>query len=229
MNARAALTHCQEQRLELQLAYARRFGSQRAYRDAVWKVLTAEFFQKFIPPDATLLDLGCGWGEFINNITARKKYAIDLNPDAKEHLGADIQLFEQNCSDEWPFGDGSLDIVFTSNFFEHLPSRDDLRRTLAQMQRCVRPGGRIICLGPNIRYLPGAYWDFWDHYLPLTERSLAEALELAGFHIERSFGKFLPYRMAGRRRVPPWVVRLYLKMPWMWHFFGKQFLVIATK
>ena len=36
-------------------------------------------------------------------------------------------------------------------------------------------------MGPNIRFVAGEYWDFWDHHLPLTERSLSEACQLRGF------------------------------------------------
>lgn len=214
---------------ELRLQYELRFGKQRARRNAVWKILASEFFQQFIPRDAVLLDLGCGWGEFINNVAAGKKYGMDLNPDAREYLARDVQLLEQDCSQPWLVPDESLDCVFTSNFFEHLHTKDDLRRTLVQIHRCLRPGGRVICMGPNIRYLPGAYWDFWDHYLPLTERSLAEGLELLGFEIERCTARFLPYQMSGSRTAPVSLVRIYLKLPFVWRFFGKQFLVIATK
>ncbi len=58
--------------------------------------------------------------------------------------------------------DDSLNVVFTSNFFEHLHTKRELRETLMQARRCLRPGGGIIALGPNIRYLPGKYWDFYD-------------------------------------------------------------------
>ena len=219
----------QELRKELQLQYALRFGKQRAYRQAVWRVLTADFFQQFIPRDAALLDLGCGWGEFINNIEAGKKYGMDLNPDARERLGDTVELFEQDCSQTWPLPSASLDCVFTSNFFEHLRQKDDLRRTLTEIHRCLRKGGRVICMGPNIRALPGAYWDFWDHYLPLTERSLSEALELLDFRIERSTAKFLPYQMSGKAPAPLSLIRLYLKLPIVWPLFGKQFLIVAVK
>lgn len=214
---------------ELQREYALRFTEQQDHRNEVWKILASEFFQPLIPAHATLLDLGSGWGEFINNIHAAKKYGMDLNPDGKKRLGGDVEFLEQDCSKEWPLPLDGLDCVFTSNFFEHLPGKEELRRTLAQIHRCLRPGGKLICMGPNIRYLPGEYWDFWDHYLPLTERSLQEALELIGFQVERCVPKFLPYRMAGRRRAPLAFVRLYLKLPIVWSIFGKQFLVIASK
>jgi SAM-dependent methyltransferase len=138
-------------------------------------------------------------------------------------------FLEQDCSREWPLASETLDCIFTSNFFEHLLVKEDVRRTILQIYRCLRPGGRLICMGPNIRCLPGAYWDFWDHYLPLTERSLCELLELFRFRIERSVARFLPYRMSGRRPVPLPLVRLYLKLPLLWPMFGKQFLIIASK
>jgi hypothetical protein len=35
--------------------------------------------------------------------------------------------------------------------------------------------------------------------------------------------------MVNRRHPPLFLVGLYLRMPWAWRFFGKQFLVIASK
>ena len=129
----------------------------------------------------------------------------------------------------WNLPAESLDVVFTSNFFEHLPSKRALVDTLSEACRCLRPGGRIIAMGPNIRYVGGAYWDFWDHHLALSDTSLSEALELLGFGIERKVPRFLPYTMVNRRRAPALFVALYLKCRPAWHLFGKQFLIIARK
>src|SRR5262249_30997038 len=116
-----------------------------------------------------------------------------------------------------------------SNFFEHLPDKTSLAATLAEAFRCVKSGGRIVCLGPNIKCVPGEYWDFWDHYLPLTELSLKEGLELAGFRVERCVDRFLPYTMATGVRWPTWMVSLYLRLPFVWRLCGKQFLLVAVK
>jgi SAM-dependent methyltransferase len=120
-------------------------------------------------------------------------------------------------------------VVFTSNFFEHLPSKESLRRTLDEAFRCLKSGGRIICLGPNIKYLPGRYWDFWDHRLALTELSLKEGLELAGFRVDWLRAKFLPYSMSQGLTPPLVMLRLFLKLPILWRIFGEQFLILATK
>ena len=152
-----------DQEEELLREYERRFTPSAAYRQRVWAVLTSEFFQRYVPRDGAVLDLGCGWGEFINNIQARVRYGIDLNPSSRHRLAPGVTFFQQDCSRRWPLEDDTLDVVFTSNFLEHLPEKTALRRTLTESLRCLRSGGRIICLGPNIKYVPGAYWDFWDH------------------------------------------------------------------
>jgi hypothetical protein len=84
-------------------------------------------------------------------------------------------------------------------------------------------------MGPNIRFLHGAYWDFWDHHLPLTDRSLVEVLGLAGFAVERCVPKFLPYSMSRQFTPPPEFLRLYLTFPFLWKMMGKQFFVVGRK
>jgi SAM-dependent methyltransferase len=209
--------------------YEQRFAALAPYRDAVWRVLVREFFQQYVDPHATVLDLGSGWGEFIRNISAHRKIAMDLNPDMPARVGAGVELILQDCSQTWNVADSSLDVVFTSNFFEHLHHKDALRRTLREAHRCLKDGGRIICLGPNIRFLGGAYWDFWDHFLPLTERSIVEILTLTGFAVERVEPRFLPYTMSQSFTPPIQFISLYLRFPLVWRILGKQFLVVARK
>ncbi len=214
---------------ELQQEYQQRFQGADQYRDAVWRILCNDFFSAYIAHEDVLLDLGAGWGEFSRGIKARNKYAMDLNPDCGERVAGHSTFLHQDCSTVWPLEDGALDVVFTSNFLEHLPSKDLVDRTLREAFRCLKPGGKIICLGPNIKFVPGAYWDYWDHYIPITEESMAEALSLKGFQVTRKTARFLPYTMSGGKNPPLFALKLYLKLPFAWRFVGKQFLVIAEK
>jgi len=213
---------------DLQCFYRARFGANYEYRQRVWSVLS-QFFSRWIFPESDVLDLGCGWCEFINSVNCRRRFGMDLNPDAKRFANPGVHILEQDCSAPWGIDAESLDVVFTSNFLEHLPTKAALQSTLLQAHRALRPGGCFIAMGPNIRCVPGAYWDFFDHYLPLTELSLGEILEKCGFHVEFRRARFLPYTMSRGTQYPVWLLRAYLLVPMLWRVRGAQFLVVARK
>jgi len=214
--------------LDLQQLYQNRFGGMAEYRQKVWTVLS-RFFSRWISADANVLDLGCGWCEFINSVNCRLKFGMDLNPDSKHFAKPEVRILEQDCSATWALPADTLDAVFTSNFLEHLPTKNALEKTLVEAHRVLKHQGRFIAMGPNIRFLPGAYWDFFDHYLPLTELSLSEILEKSGFNVEFRHARFLPYTMSHGRRYPVWMLRAYLACPFLWRLFGAQFLVVARR
>jgi SAM-dependent methyltransferase len=213
---------------ELQRIYSARFAGNTDYRTRIWKVLVS-YFEQWFPGTGSVLDLGAGYCEFINNATAGRKYAMDLNPDLRVRAASNVKTLQQDCSDPWPLAEGELDAVFTSNFLEHLPDKAAVSTVLTNAYRCLKPGGRFIAMGPNIKYVPGAYWDFFDHYVPLTELSLAEALSNSGFEIEKLVARFLPYTMSRGRQYPAWALQLYLAVPPAWPILGKQFLVVGQK
>ena len=226
MNLTKVQPHSQE---DLQSIYSARFSGMEDYRLQVWQILVSRFFSQWIRPEHTVLDLGCGYGEFINTVPAARKFAMDLNPSTANRLNSDIHLFAQDCSQPWPLEDSSLDVVFTSNFFEHLPNKQLLQATLIEAFRCLKPGGRLIALGPNSRFLPGQYWDFFDHHIALTERSLAEVMRMSGYQMEKVIPRFLPYSMSQGTRRPLWALKVFLNVPILWKIFGRQFLVIGRK
>lgn len=195
----------------------------------IWKVLCGDFFQRHVGAEDVVLDVACGYGEFINSIQAGKKIGVDLNPDTSAFLDGDVEHHAIPADTIDSLGESVVDVVFTSNFLEHLPTKEALERFLEKVYRVLKPGGRYLILGPNLRYLPGKYWDYYDHHLGLTHLSLSEALELRGFVISKCLGKFLPYTTQGALPTHPWLVRLYLRFPVVWRLLGKQFFVIATK
>jgi len=213
----------------LQKLYQARFSQAERYRGAVWRIICRRVFSRYVPKSSKVLDLGAGWGEFITNIEADRKYAMDLNPETGNRLPGEVRFLHQDCSLPWPLESGTLDVVFTSNFLEHLPNKQSVEETVSQAYRCLRGGGSFICMGPNIRYLPGSYWDYWDHQIPLTDHSCAELLRSIGFTVERSMARFLPYSMSRGNRPPLFLVDLYLRLPVLWPLFGRQFLIIARK
>jgi SAM-dependent methyltransferase len=213
---------------ELRAIYENRFAAAAQDRVMVWQVLAHEFFQRWVPQEGTVLDLGAGYCEFINAIAARRKIAIDLNPSTPRMAAPGVEVIAQDVAVEWPVQENSVDAVFTSNFLEHLPNTDVLVSALGEAYRVLRPGGRLIAMGPNIRFCFNVYWDFIDHHLALSDRSVSEALRLVGFEVERVTPRFLPFTMTGRRP-RKFLLQTYLRLPLLWRIFGQQFLVIAKK
>jgi len=216
--------------VDLKRLYDMRFTQAgTAKRIAVWKVLCSSFFSKLVPRDATVLDLACGYGEFINNIEAGAKYAVDLNKDSPAHVDPGVTFVATSALDLSALPQGAFDVVFTSNFLEHFHCKSDLDRVFQEVVKLLKPGGKFIVVGPNIKYAYKEYWDYYDHYLPLSHLSLAEGLELAGLRVERVVPRFLPYTMQGRTPTAGFLIRAYLALPFAWRFMGKQFLVVARK
>ena len=220
-----------DQESDLTRLYNRRFsGDELVDKQVLWTTLCRDFLEKYIATDATVLDLGAGRCEFINAVRAKRKIAVDPNPATRGLADTEVEVLQVSSTDIDALFDNEIDVVFASNFLEHVADKEILMQTLHECHRILRPGGRMIVLMPNIRYLPGRFWDYLDHHVPLTHVSLVEALELAGFEPEVVIPRFLPYTVKDSRLpVKAELVRLYLRMPLVWRVFGKQMFVVARR
>ncbi len=201
---------------ELARLYRVRFtDAERARKDAIWRVLCERFFQRYV-------------GEFMRHIKAGRKIAVDLNPETRSLLPPDVE-FHQTDAANLPIDSASVHVCFSSNFFEHLPSKTRLDQVLQESLRVLRPGGLYVCMQPNLRYAPGEYWDYYDHVLPLTHLSCQEAFRKAGFEVIELIDRFIPFSTASRLPQAPWLVRLYLAFRPAWRLLGRQFVLVARK
>jgi SAM-dependent methyltransferase len=215
--------------MDLAALYQHRFAAENQPRKVrIWQTLCSQFFQPLVGRDRTVLDLACGYGEFINAIEARKKYGLDINPDVRKFVRSDVELLAAPAT-AIPLADCTVDVVFSSNFLEHLRDKAECDQVFAEIRRILRPGGTFIVMGPNIRFLANRYWDFYDHHLPLSHLSLEEGLIQAGYVVEQVIAKFLPYTAKSAIPTHPALVALYLRVPLAWRIMGRQFLVVARK
>jgi SAM-dependent methyltransferase len=210
--------------------YAARFTErEREQKAALWRALCEGFLQRYVRPDATVLDLGAGYCDFVNHIRAARRLAVDLNPDTKDFAAPGVEVHSLALSDLSPtIAPASVDLAFASNVFEHLRSPDALLEVLAAVRAVLKPGGRLIVMQPNVRLVGGRFWDFFDHTLPLTEKGMVEALVIAGFRVVECRARFLPYTTKSRLPVSAAFLRLYLACPPAQWLLGKQMLIVAT-
>src|SRR5579875_3358139 len=167
---------------DLKALYANRFDAEGEQRQDIWQVLCSDFFQRWVPADAIVLDLAAGHYEFINNIRAGRRIAVDLNPDVASRAAAGVETHVLRSDAMTAIADDSVDRVFISNFFEHI-SREVITATLLEVRRVLRPDGRLLLLQPNVRYCGKDYWQFFDHITPIDDRAMLEAFAHTGYHV----------------------------------------------
>jgi SAM-dependent methyltransferase len=212
----------------LRRLYEARFTEEeRSPRNAVWQVLCDHFFQKWIDPDATVLELAAGYCEFINNIRAAKKIAVDLNPEVRRRANDDVHAVVASSTSFAEVQSSSVDVVFVGNFFEHI-AKEAILETLREIHRVLRTTGKLLILQPNIRFCPADYWMFFDHITPLDDRALGEALVMTDFVTEKTIVRFLPYTTKSYLPKAAVLVRAYLRLPPLWRIFGKQTFLVAS-
>jgi SAM-dependent methyltransferase len=213
------------------MLYAHRFTeAERALKRRVWKTLCDAFFSRYVPTRGTVLDVGAGFCDFINNVHAARRIAVDVNPETVDSASSGVEVHTISVERIGEVLDpASVDLTFASNVFEHLRSPDHLMDALGAIFKVLTPGGTLVVMQPNVGRLGGAFWDFVDHTLPLTEKGMSEALEISGFEVTERRAAFLPYTT--KSPLPKWtfLVRLYLLFPPAQWLLGKQMLLVARR
>ncbi len=195
----------------------------------VWSRIVKGFFQKRIDKNATVLDVGAGACLFINEVQAKRRIAVDANPDTAKYVSADVELISSSDLTLSFIQDGSIDVIFMSNFLEHLSDYLAVLQLFRTCWRKLKPGGNIMILQPNYRLEPRRYFDFLDHTLILTDRSLVEGLKASGFHITELRPRFLPFTSKSKLPKCPWLVSIYLHVKPLQWLFGKQTFIQASR
>lgn len=193
-------------------------------REILWRTLVQHYFQPQIPADSCVLELGAGYGNFINNVRAQRRIAQDQWPDFANHLSDGVES-HVGPLDELSFLDEhSVDFVFASNLFEHV-SQEEFAAVLKQLRQKLKPAGTITLLQPNYRYAFREYFDDYTHRTVYTHVSLCDFLQANGYEVITCKPRFMPLTLKSRLKVSPSLIRLYLLSPLK--PMGKQMLIRA--
>lgn len=194
-------------------------------RKVAWKVIS-KYLQRYIRKDSLILDLGAGYCDFINNIQAKEKHALDLFNEIKKYAKGDVNVHVKDSSNMKSFKKDYFDVVFASNFFEHL-TKSNLDKTFSELKRIMKKNALLIILQPNYKFCKKDYFDDYTHELIFTHISMSDYLNSKGFIVKKNIPKFLPFSLESKLPVIPLLIRLYLLSPI--RPLAKQFLIIAKK
>jgi len=194
-------------------------------RAIVWKVV-AEPLSACVPRGAHVLEIGAGYCNWINNVVAARRVAVDIWPDVVRYAGDGVEAVVLDASrDLSTLGNAAFDVVLASNILEHFDP-GVTASVVDDVGRLLKRGGRLIVIQPNFKYAAKHYFDDYTHRSVFTDVSLPNLLRAHGFAIDRVDPRFLPYSMRGTKLpIRPWTVRAYLKSPF--RPMAGQMLVIA--
>lgn len=193
-------------------------------RSAVWGHI-CRYLERWISRDARVLELGAGWCEFSNAVTAGAVTAMDIDEVVVEAAGPGVTAIVGDCTDLSRFDRASFECIVASNLLEHL-SRPMAERLLAGARRVLSPDGRLILIQPNFRLKPAEYFDDYTHVSIYSDRSLHDLLTASGWRIEHLAARFLPLSMKSRGSGLTFLVPWYLRSPIK--PFAGQMLLVAT-
>ena len=165
-------------------------------RHCPWVDTRARFVAK-LPPEGTLLDLGCSAGETLGHFAELRPdlrlFAVDLEETLQKTLPR-CEFRRANVEREplpWPAG--SMDAITCMQLIEHLR---DLTLLLREAHRLLKPGGRIFFETQHPRSLtlssaPGAavgtfclnFFDASCHVKMVPMGLLAEYVRAAGLEV----------------------------------------------
>jgi SAM-dependent methyltransferase len=150
--------------------YSRRFNETFGQQDRPAGDMI-EFFEALAEPDWSLLDIGCGSGDFLMEMARRgvQCTGIDLGPYPIEK--AREQSAGENLEIEWICGDmleeqfeNSFDAVTLLGSQMHEFPPDELQRLFEQVDRYLNPGGVFIIEVKPLQESEREYSSYW--YLP---------------------------------------------------------------
>lgn len=194
-------------------------------RRKVW-IEIARYLQRYIKKDSNILDMGSGYCDFINFIKAKKKYALDKCIDPNKFASQEvITIFGDFSLIKDKIKDNSLDVVFASNFFEHL-KEEELEKCINLLKKKMKEKGRLIIIQPNFRLCYKNYFDDYTHTKAWTDISLRDYLKSKNFAIHIVKPKFLPFSMKSMLPKIRFLVRLYLNCPIK--PFASQMLIVCS-
>jgi len=200
-----------------------------------------EMLKPYLPPEAPILEVGCGTGSFLGQVIGRVGerpgsyyHGVDLSPSmlrqAARRLGRSV-ILAQADGQRLPFADGTFGLVYCQALLHHIHRR--LESNLEEMFRVLLPGGVLWLLDSNP-------WNpLWWYYIiqpyegdikQISTRRLAGVLRSLGAdRITCSYHGAMPHRLpAGLLTLFQRLERTWERLPGL-NRFSTHYLVTCRK
>lgn len=101
--------------------------------------------------DEKIVDIFCGRGNGLKALEIlgfTNLEGVDISPELLSRYQGSAKLYAADCR-ELPFEDSSRDIIIVQGGLHHLPTLpEDLKKTLSEVMRVLRPGGKFVMVEP---------------------------------------------------------------------------------
>lgn len=192
-------------------------------RKRVWRAIT-ERLQRYIPKESSVLELGAGYCDFINQIIANKKTALDFDESSEQYKGTNVRFVKGSVLNFVPTE--KYDVVFASNFLEHFTVTENefIMKTVYQ---ALAENGKLILIQPNYYYCYRNYFDDYTHKMVFSHNNIIDFLRANKFRVCFVKRRFLPFSFKSHLPASYVLTKLYLMSPIK--PFAKQMLIVAEK
>ena len=196
-----------------------------SFRKGVWREIV-RYVRRDIGPVESMVELGPGFCDFINQYPAQRKICFELNPGMKEWAGDAVDMRLKSVLSLQEIGEQSTDFLFASNFLEHLDDKD-LGTLMPQIRSVLKKGGRLALIQPNYRLCAERYFEDVTHKTVFSDENIAGFLAESGFRMVKLVPGLLPFTMNSRLPKWPLLIRIYLSLPFK--PMAAQMYVVAEK
>ena len=166
------------------------FNARGLSSDSYAQYRLPPYLENLLPPvdeQPFILDIGCGYGQFLRELRTRgydKIRGIDVEDEAVAHgnsIGLEIVKI-RSVQEYAKESMGVYDLIVMSHILEHIEKKNIIP-TLESVRSMLSAKGWLVLMVPNAQSNTGCYWAYEDftHHTIFTSGSITYVLKMAGF------------------------------------------------